>query len=193
MTAPIRPNPFTALRLFLVPLLWVLALARLDVLLGVGLAIAAFTDFLDGRLARHDPCFADGRFDSLADKVLTFSVIVWLVLRRPAIFREHPWLILAATVIYAAALLTGWFKFRRMSGLHLYSGKLGGLVQAVFVVQALVWGGYSLPLLYVAVGLFIVASVEELVVLLTHANVDEAAVRSILPYLRARLAHRRRA
>jgi phosphatidylglycerophosphate synthase len=180
------PNPFTALRLLLVPLLWALALAGLDRWLGLGLALAALTDVLDGRLARLDARFQDGRFDSLADKVLTFSVVVWLVLRRPAIFREHPGLMLAATLVYAAALLTGWFKFRRVSGLHTHLGKLGGLVQAIFVVQALVFGGYSRLLLFLALGLFILAAAEELAILLTHAAVDEDAVRSIVPYLRRR-------
>ncbi len=180
------PNPFTALRLLLVPLLWLLAFARQDVWLGLGLAGAALTDVLDGQLARRYPRFKDGRFDSVADKVLTFSVVVWLVLRRPEIFRAHPWLILAATVVYAAALLVGWFKFRRVSGLHTHLGKLGGLVQALFVVAAFVFGGYSPLLLYLALGLFILAASEELAILLTHAAIDEEAVRSIVPYLRAR-------
>jgi phosphatidylglycerophosphate synthase len=179
-------NPLTVLRLLVVPALWVLALAGLDRWLAVGLAGAALTDVLDGRLARRDPRYADGRFDSLADKVLTLSVVVWLVLRRPAIFREHPWLIGTATVVYAAAMLAGWVKFRRVSALHLHTGKLGGLAQAIFVVHALWFGGHSPALLYLAVGLFILASAEELAVLLTHAKVDEEAVRSIVPYLRER-------
>lgn len=182
-----RLNPFTALRLLLVPALWLLALWQQDVWLGLGLALAALTDVLDGRLSRHDPRFKDGRFDSLADKVLTFSVAVWLVMRRPEIFRQHPWLILAATALFAAVQLASWLKFRRVSGLHTHLGKLGGLAQAVFVVQALVFGGYSPPLLYLALGLWVVACAEELALTLTHAALDEEAVRSIVPYLRRRL------
>jgi cardiolipin synthase (CMP-forming) len=180
------PNPFTALRLLLVPLLWLLALAHQEAWLGVGLALAALTDVLDGRLARRYPRFKDGRFDSVADKVLTFSVMVWLVLLRPELFRQHPGLMLTATAVYAAALLVGWFKFRRVSGLHTHLGKAGGLAQAVFVVHAFVFGGYSPALLYLALGLFILALAEELLILLTHAAVDEEAVRSIVPYLRQR-------
>jgi phosphatidylglycerophosphate synthase len=188
MSPPARrlPNPFTALRLLLVPLLWRLALADQAVWLGLGLAFAALTDVLDGRLAGHDPRFADARFDSLSDKVLTFSVVLWLVRLRPAIFRDHPWLILAATLVYAAALLAGWFKFGRVLGLHTHAGKLGGLVQALFVVHAFVLGGYNLPLLYAALGLFTLASAEELAITLTHGTVDEETVRSIVPYLRQR-------
>ena len=188
MLSPARVNPFTALRLLLVPGLWLLALWQQDRWLAFGLAVAALTDVLDGWLARRDPRFKDGRFDSIADKVLTFSVVAWLVLRRPEIFREHPWLIAAATALFAAVQLASWIKFRRVSGLHTHLGKLGGLAQAVFVLHALVFGGYSAALLYIALGLWVLACAEELAITLTHADLDEEAVRSIVPYLRRRLA-----
>ena len=79
-----------------------------------------------------------------------------------------------------------WWRGWCCSGLHTHLGKLGGLVQAVFVVHAFVFGGYSPALLYLALGLFILASAEELLILLTHAVVDEEVVRSIVPYLRQR-------
>ena len=180
------PNPLTALRLLLLPALWALALARQPVWLAAGLAIAVLTDVMDGRLAKRWPRFADGRFDALADKLLTFSVAVWLVLLRPQIFREHPWLLLATTVIYAADLIFGWLKFKRVPGLHLHLGKLGGALQALFVLHALLSGGYSPLLLDLALGVFIVAAAEELAILITHREIDEEKVRSIVPYLRAR-------
>ena len=183
-TAPIR-NPFTLLRLGLLPVLWALALARQPVWLAAGLAVAVLSDVLDGRLARRWPRFADGRLDGLADKLLTGSVAVWLVLLRPAIFNEHPWLLLATTVTYAADMLYGWFKFKRVPGLHLYLGQVGGALQALFVLHALLSGGYSPLLLYLALGVFIVATGEELAILITHSQVDEEQVRSIVPYLRA--------
>jgi len=183
------PNPLTALRLGLLPVLWALALARQPVWLAAGLALAVLSDGLDGQLARRWPRFADGRLDGLADKLLTFSVAVWLVRLRPAIFYEHPWLLLATTATYAADLLYGWRKFKRLPDLHLYLGQVGGALQALFVLHALLSGGYSPLLLYLALGLFIVAAAEELAILVTHSEVDEEQVRSIVPYL---LAHIRR-
>ena len=180
------PNPLTALRLGLLPVLWALALARQPVWLAAGLAIALLSDVLDGRLARRWPRFADGRLDGLADKLLTLSVAVWLVLLRPAIFREHPWLLLATTLTYAADLLYGWRKFKRVPGLHLHLGKVGCALQALFVLHALLSGGYSPVLLYLALGVFILAAAEELAILITHDEVDEEKVRSIVPYLAAR-------
>ena len=58
------------------------------------------------------------------------------------------------TLTYSAALLYGWFKFKRVSGLHLHLGKLGGALQAVFVLHALLSGSYRpvLPYLVRRVG-----------------------------------------
>jgi phosphatidylglycerophosphate synthase len=180
------PNPLTVLRLALLPLLWALALAGQEAWLAAGLALAVLSDALDGRLARRWPRLANGRLDGLADKLLTGSVALWLLLLRPAIFREHPWLLLVTALTYAADLLYGWHKFKRVPGLHLHVGKLGGALQAVFVLHALLSGGYSALLLYLALGVFIVAAAEELAILMTHDEVDEEQVRSILPYLLAR-------
>jgi phosphatidylglycerophosphate synthase len=184
-------NPLTVLRLLLLPVLWALALARQPVWLAAGLAAAVLTDVLDGRLAKHWPRFADGRFDALADKLLTFSVAVWLVLLRPQIFSEHPWLLLATTLTYAADLIYGWIKFKRVPGLHLHLGKLGGALQAVFVLHALLWASYSPLLLYLALGVFILAASEELAILITHPEIDEEQVRSIVPYLKSRWRSRK--
>jgi len=180
------PNPLTALRLLMLPALWALALARQPAWLAAGLAAAVLTDVLDGRLARRWPRFADGRLDALADKLLTCSVALWLVLLRPQIFSEHPWLVLATTLVYAADLIYGWLKFQRVPGLHLHLGKLGGALQALFVLHALLSGGYSPALLYLALGVFILAASEELAISMTHDEVDEERVRSIVPYLRSR-------
>jgi len=180
------PNPLTALRLVLLPVLWALALAQQPLWLAAGLAVAVLSDGLDGQVARRWPRFADGRLDGRADKLLTFSVAVWLVLLRPAIFREHPWLILATTLIYAADLLYGWHKFKRVPGLHLHLGKVGGALQALFVLHALLSGGYSPLLLDLALGVFSVAAAEELAILITHSQVDEEQVRSVVPYVLAR-------
>ena len=188
MSTPVRsfPNPLTALRLGLLPVLWALALARQPVWLAAGLVLALLSDALDGQLARRWPRFANGRLDGLADKLLTGSVALWLVPLRPAIFSEHPWLLLATTLTYAADLLYGWRKFKRVPGLHLYLGRVGGALQALFVLHALLSGGYSPVLLDLALGLFIAAAAEELAILVTHSQVDEEQVHSIVPYLLAR-------
>jgi phosphatidylglycerophosphate synthase len=186
MTQPIRlrPNPFIYLRILSVPVLWVLALLNWQTALGIGICLSALTDFLDGRLAKYDPAFADVRLDSFADKLLTVSVMLWLVWLKSFLLWEHPVLLGAAAGVFAVSSLISLLKFGRPTTLHLLSGKYGGLLQAVFVVHAFVTGGYSLVLFYLAVGAFIFAGLEEILVLLTHAEIDEDALKSILPWFK---------
>jgi len=181
------PNPLTALRLLLLPALWAFALLNWQVSLGLGLLVAAISDAADGSLAKRYPQFTNGKFDSLADKLLTFSVVLWLVILKPQLFTQHAPILLCATLVYFVSLFTGWRKFGRVSTLHLHSGKLGGLTQTGFVLHSFLFGGYNVVLFYIAVGSFIMASLEELAVQLTHAEIDDEHTRSILPYLLQRL------
>ncbi len=184
------PNPLTVFRVLCLPVLWILAFLNWHVALALGLALAAVSDVLDGQLAKRYPVFTDGKFDSLADKLLTFSTVIWLVMLQPALFIEQRWLILIAASIYSASLILGWRKHGRVTTLHTHLGKLGGLVQAIFVFHTFFAGAYSLALFYLAVGLFIVAALEELLIQWVYREIDDEVVRSILPYLRERLSSR---
>jgi phosphatidylglycerophosphate synthase len=180
---PSTPNPFTAARIIVLPILWAFALMNWQLALGIGLALAALTDVLDGRLAKKYPQFADARFDSLADKLLTFSVIAWLVILKHQLISEHWILLLTAAVIYSVSLFIGWRKHGHITTLHTYLGKGGGLVQAIFVVHAFLTTGFSVALFYFATSLFILAALEELFIQLVYAEIDEEVVHSIIPYL----------
>ncbi len=180
------PNPLTAFRLLALPVLWVFAVLNWQTSLGLGLMLAALSDAFDGSLAKKYPQFTNGKFDSLADKLLTGSVALWLAMLKPQLFVEHALILLAAALAYFVSLFVGWRKFGRVSTLHLHSGKWGGLTQAVFVLHAFLSGGYNVVLFYIAVGSFIVSSLEELAIQLTHSEIDDEQVRSIWPYLRRR-------
>jgi phosphatidylglycerophosphate synthase len=186
------PNPLTAFRILSLPVLWVFALLGWQPALAIGLALAALSDAFDGRLAKRYPQFTNGKFDSLADKLLTFSVIGWLVLLKPFLFTTYPWPLLLATIIYSISLFIGWRKHGRVTTLHTHLGKLGGLVQALFVFHAFLTSGfiassYSPVLFYLAIGLFILAATEELLIQLVYPEIDDEVIRSIIPYLRERL------
>jgi len=180
---PSTPNPLTAARILVLPILWVFALLNWQPALAIGLALAALTDVLDGRLAKKYPQFADARFDSLADKLLTFSVIAWVVILKPQLISEHWLSLLGTALIYSISLFIGWHKHGRLTTLHTYLGKGGGLVQAIFVVHAFLTRGYSLALFYFAISLFIIAALEELFIQLVYAEIDEEEMHSIIPYL----------
>lgn len=180
---PLRPNPFIYARIVSVPILWVFAWMNWQPALGIGICLSALTDVLDGRLAAKDSAYSNPKLDSFADKFLTVSVLLWLILLKPFLFTDHIVLIAIAGLTYITSIMISVLKFGRPTTLHLYTGKYGGLLQAVFVVHAFLSAGYSLPLFYIAVGSFIVAGVEEILVLLKVTEIDEDKLKSILPFL----------
>ena len=169
------PNQLTAMRLGLVPVLWLLAVLRLPALVGIGLLLAGLSDALDGFIARRlrrRTAFG-GQFDSLADVLLAASAVGWLLLLRPAIFADHPLLISTWLVAQLSSLAVGWVKFRRIGNLHLYSAKAAGIVQYVFFIQALLSDRYNQELFFVSIALAILTSAESLALQLGRTAVDE--------------------
>lgn len=165
----------TALRLILVPPLWVLALLGLRTPLGIGLALASLTDVLDGPIARWEGRFSrfGSQLDSIADHTLTASTVAWLAMFRPDLFREHG-LLMGAWLLFAAITLgVGYAKFRRFANLHLYSAKLAGFTGYVFAIWMLLFDRPAAPFVYVVVGLGFAGTGETLAALLLRSRVDE--------------------
>ncbi len=174
------PNPLTTLRVLLIPLLWAFALLNKPIYLAAGLVLAVLSDAFDGTLARRFPQFANEKYDSLADKALTFSVVCWLILLRPELFSGHALFLSCAAFIYLASMLTGWLKFGHLPALHLHSGRFAGIIQAIFVLHTFLTPTYNIFLFYSAVGLFILSASEELLIQLLYNNINQDATRSIL-------------
>jgi cardiolipin synthase (CMP-forming) len=76
------PNALSLLRLFMVPVVVALLLARADGLAAAFFVLAAATDFLDGRIARRaGPTRLGQILDPLADRLMLSSVAVVLAVR----------------------------------------------------------------------------------------------------------------
>ena len=76
------PNALSLARLFMVPIVVALLLARADGLAAALFVLAAATDFLDGRLARRAGPTRLGRsLDPVADRLMLSSVAVVLAVR----------------------------------------------------------------------------------------------------------------
>lgn len=181
------PDQLTLLRLVLVPLLWVLALQRMHVLLGVGVALAGTTDVLDGWLARrlNRTTRIGSQLDSIADMVMIASITFWLVLLRPDFFQTYGRVLIAWAALGVFTLVVSWVRFRRVANLHLYSAKAAGFVGYLFVLYLLLFEGLSPIFFWSAIGLAFAATTETLIILFTRTHVDEH-VRSIV--LRRRLS-----
>jgi phosphatidylglycerophosphate synthase len=167
-------DAITWLRLLSLPLIWWLALLGQERLVGFGLVLAGFADFLDGfvarRLGQQSP--AGARLDAVADVLLLLSATMWLGLLHPEIVGENVGLIAVACLIYVISLAIGPVRFGRLGNLRLYSAKLAGGLLYLFAVSTFVFGAYSRPLLVLAASALIISAVETAVAHLMLSVVD---------------------
>ncbi|MBX6365402.1 MAG: CDP-alcohol phosphatidyltransferase family protein [Gemmatimonadetes bacterium] len=176
----------TVLRLALIPALWVLALMRQPLPLGVGMAVAGSTDVLDGIVARRSGQTTrfGSQLDSIADVLLMGSTVAWLALLRGDFLREHATSLGVWLLIAGAALATGWIKFRRIGDLHLYSTKVATFMGNTFSILLIVFGDAPELVWNVVIGAAILASGELLLVQLLRRDVDEHVGSILLPLRR---------
>jgi phosphatidylglycerophosphate synthase len=169
------PNQISLLRLLSLPVLWGLALEEETVAVGVGAALAGLTDVVDGIVARRTGTTTriGSALDSVADHLLSASLLAWLVLLRPEFVREQRLVLLPWAAFAAGVLAFGWLKFRRLGGLHLYSAKAASIACYLFAVALLVFGSYDRRVFYAVAGAATAAAAETLAVLLTRREMDE--------------------
>jgi cardiolipin synthase (CMP-forming) len=169
------PTTLTLARIALLPALWLLAARGETFWLGLGVAVAASTDVLDGALARALGATSPlgSRLDSIADHLLIASVALWIAWLRPGFVAEQLPLLALWVAVGAAALAVGWLRFRRFGDLHLYSAKVAGTLGFLFAIGLLLFDSYSPGLFYLVIAACLAASVETLLVFLTRATVDE--------------------
>ena len=134
------PNKLTMMRVIMVPFFMVFAAmshmgtpqfnATYALIAGILFAVASFTDFLDGYLARKNHLVTDfGKFmDPLADKLLVMSAMVWFV--------EVGWMpAWACFVVIARELaVTGLRLVAVEQGLVIAAGKSGKVKTASTMV-----------------------------------------------------------
>jgi phosphatidylglycerophosphate synthase len=171
------PDQLTALRLVATPILWVFALLHLRTALGIGLALAGLTDVLDGFFARrmHRTTRTGSQLDSIADMTLIISIVIWLFMLRPDLFRDYGPILVVWSCLGVLTLLVGWIKFRRFGNLHLYSAKAAGVIGYSFALYMLMFDRPAAPFFWIAIGAAFLATTESLLVLLFRSRVDEAA------------------
>ena len=162
-------------RLAFLPVLWAWALDGRSAWVGLGVMAAFLSDILDGQLARrlNQVTRLGSRLDTLADAALELSCVFWLARFRPEVWRQpYRAVVVLGLATWAAVALAGLVRFRRFLNLHLWSSKASGVFGAAFVMDALVFGFHP-AFFYLALGVFTLANVEGLALMLTRDRVDE--------------------
>lgn len=177
------PDALTLTRLGAIPVLWVLAFLRMPEPLAVGATAAAITDVLDGMLARRLGVTSKrgGALDSLADHLLSVSLVIWLFLFRQEFFAEQGLGLLVWAGFALSVLAVGWMRFRQIGNLHLYSAKAAGVAGYGFGLLLLYTGDYSRPVWYAVLGMAWLGGIESLAVILTRRGVRDHRGSILLP------------
>lgn len=157
------PNKLTVLRFILVPFFLIAAYYEKNqtimLVSTVIFAIASFTDFLDGHLARKYNLVTDfGKFmDPLADKVLVAAALLFLV----QIQRVDAWLVViiitreyAISIIRAIAATNG--KVIAASG----GGKAKTVTQMAAIIMLLLNISFASIVMYICVIITLYSGVE---------------------------------
>lgn len=149
------PNQLTILRVLLIPLFVVFFYVQFSGHFFVALAvfaIASFTDYLDGHLARKYKLITNlGKFlDPVADKILVSSAMI-LMLTVPGFFTAYTgsWAIICAgccvALILARELMVSGFRMVAAdAGIVIAADKIGKVKtvsQMVSLILLLVWAG----------------------------------------------------
>jgi cardiolipin synthase (CMP-forming) len=116
------PNALTILRLGLVLVLWVLALSHAPVAFVIILAVAWFTDAIDGTIARtyHLESKQGAVLDSVADNSIQLSQPFWLWLLRPEVYTHYWPLIAILLLLFIVGMILQW---QRRAPMHTYANK----------------------------------------------------------------------
>lgn len=168
------PNILSYLRLFLIPVLWIIYLYSTKELLAVMILLTGSTDIIDGYIARklNNVSKYGSKLDSAADNSVAVSMIYWTYNITPEIFVNHSSLIILWSSVLILSTIVGMIKFGRIGNLHLYSSKAAALSSYIFVIHAFLFG-YSQLLFYISISLLIVAAAEILFIQILRKDVHE--------------------
>jgi CDP-diacylglycerol--glycerol-3-phosphate 3-phosphatidyltransferase len=160
------PNVLSASRALAVPVLFVLALGEQRAAFTWVLIPALLSDILDGLIARlfHLESRLGAILDSIADSLLLFVAVYGIWVFHPEVLRDHAWLCGIAVGLWALEDVLALLRYRRLSSFHTYLSKIVANVLGLFIGGLFLFG-FEPWLLYVAAGMSIVASLEELALL----------------------------
>jgi cardiolipin synthase len=182
----VLPNLLSGSRLLAVPVLLALAVTRHERAFAWLLIIAMLTDIADGWIARASGSETrTGAFlDSIADSALMLVAIYGLWVFHRDVMTDHALACGSAVGLWALENVVALLRYGRLSSFHTYLSKVAANILGVFVAVLFVIGYYPW-MFYLAMGLTILSSAEELALL---AVIDEwkSDVRGLWWVLRAK-------
>lgn len=161
------PNLLSGYRLLVVPVIgWTLYTEQRPLFVWL-ICISLVTDVLDGLIARLfklQTAFG-AKLDSLADLGTYLVAIAGFMVLEPAFVETMRVPFFLLPVFYALPLVAGLIRFGKLASLHLYSGKITGYLQGIFIFTYFAYG-YSPVYFWIMWGFSVLSYAEELVVIM---------------------------
>ncbi|WP_422107374.1 CDP-alcohol phosphatidyltransferase family protein [Winogradskyella sp.] len=161
------PNFLSMYRLVTFPLiLWFIYDSK-ESLFAMFLCINLITDILDGLIARVFNLKTEfgAKLDSLADNGTFIAAFIGLFVFKMDDLSASIWMLWVFMACFALGLMVSFIKFKQYPSLHLYTTKVGGYVQGIFIFVLFAWG-YEPYLFYLAMIIGYISHIEEITILL---------------------------
>jgi CDP-diacylglycerol--glycerol-3-phosphate 3-phosphatidyltransferase len=180
------PNVLSAYRLLMIPIiLGAMVMGRRSLFFTL-ICVSLVTDILDGWIARrfHLETEFGARLDSLADDATYFTAFLGFVVLETDFLWVHRVAFGVLLGFKLVPLAVSFWRFGRSTSLHLYSSKITGYLQGIFVFSYFVFG-YGAWYFYLMIGFSVLASCEKLLILLTIPELN-SNMRGLYWILRSR-------
>jgi CDP-diacylglycerol--glycerol-3-phosphate 3-phosphatidyltransferase len=161
------PNVLSGYRIVALPVLFFAMFSNNAQLFIILLSANLVSDILDGFIARRFNMQTEfgARLDSIADigtYICAFTGMFWF---HYDFIQQHVLEFSLLIVLYVVPQLISLIKFRRSPSLHLYSNKITGYIQGIFIFTFFNFGNYP-PYFYFMIAFSMLAYLEELVCVL---------------------------
>ncbi|WP_298512290.1 CDP-alcohol phosphatidyltransferase family protein [uncultured Kordia sp.] len=161
------PNFLSFYRLLTFPLiLWFIYTGE-ESLFAIFLCVNLITDILDGLIARSFNLQTKfgARLDSLADNGTFIAAFIGVFTFKIDDFANSIWMLWLFIGFYILGLIVSFIKFKQYPSLHLYTTKIGGYVQGIFIFILFAWS-YNEYMFYIAMIIGYISHIEEITILL---------------------------
>jgi cardiolipin synthase (CMP-forming) len=159
------PNILSLYRLFMLPVILLMILLKLELVYAILLVISLNTDVWDGFIARRFNQQTDigARIDSLADIGVYICALTGITIFKIEELGPDAWLFYMFVASYLITHLSPLIKFGKIQSFHLWSIKLGGYLQGIFFI--LLFFVEYIPLyFYIMVNISLLAFIESLTI-----------------------------
>lgn len=127
------------------------------------LSINLITDILDGLIARTFKLESEfgAKLDSFSDIGTLLMAFAGMYVLHPDFVQEKKLEFIVILALYVLAQGISWIKFKRSPSLHLYSNKIVGYIQGIFIFTFFNFG-YNAIYFYFMIACTVIAYLEEI-------------------------------